>query len=931
MTQLPDNVPPKVVRGGRNIPLPPAVEHLSLKDAQAQDPECQEFLCLARTPRAAWPPHLRHTPLQFCVLHDLVYVRIGDALPRVVLPAIFRSRAIQAHHLSYCGCHFGVFKIAARLACRYWWPHMQRDVRAYFRRRPFCIANTDAPRKWKWLDLPIGAPFELIAIDLFGPLPITRRGNNHILVTIDHYTRWVELVHLPNPTAAQVAQALFNEWISRWGVPRALLSDNGPQFTAELLRQLCTTFGISKLFASPYNPRGTTAELVDPVSGTKLLANRARLKFLDAPQPSGATLAPRPSHQLCAPYPVFPVLRSSPLRARTSCHQLLLLNGGGRGLAASQPHGSPARADSRIAPSSAGGETHVVEIEPPHSAASQQTVQQSSPAGAPPAPTPSTPVARKRQRAEPAEPRIVKFVDIKNAKKKLAKPQTQEALQHKESIYLHRRLKAYRGARKEVWKVAKGLLRLPVERGWTPPPESLVAKMKGQVEDSPAVEEIWDEWPSPFAKLERQWDDIYLAEFPDVTAAPRWGTPSWASFLTAFSRQFIARPSARVSKIRGWKDIQEYEPEIQPDPNPVRIISAALQALDGLLAPRARHDEEDSDEVVEARPALPTPASSEVSAELEGSAELSPLPAPKAPGSSRAAPQTAPSSPAAPLPGKHAGQGPPSPLSPVTEGTVSALSQIASEGWDLMTTRCVWWTLTAAREYRTAKQNFEHRMQESLWVDNMSRTVTGARTMLANFPQGQSSVAGLVGRLRQEQQRGVTATEDQVERLVGFWLSSAERLASLMGPGRTFLLEFLNGLYRAGQALLGATVAAAASSVPVADPAAPREPATPVRSIKVDHPSAVSTPPGETTPPPPLPDLSTEEFRLPEPAVATRNSPLQLGMDGLLNGSAGRSPQATRAHQQLARNRDPQPSSRKHSNPLPNAFVPRGGDVIQLR
>ncbi|KAL8441282.1 hypothetical protein Emag_007307 [Eimeria magna] len=413
----------------------------------------------------------------------------------------------------------------------------------------------------------------------------------------------------------------------------------------------------------------------------------------------------------------------------------------------------------------------VVEVEPPHSVASQQTVQQSSAAAVSPAPTPPIPVARKRQRAEPAEPRIIRFVvgkfrpsdlkDIKNAKKKLAKPQTQEALQHKEIIYLHRRLKAYRGARKE--------------------------------------------------------------------------------------------------------------------------------ALGGLLAPRARLDEEDSDEVIEARPALPTPASSRMSADLEGSAELSPLPAPKAPGSGRAAPQAAPSSfPAAPPPGERAGQGPPSPLSPVTEATVRALSQIASEGWDLMTTRCVWWTLTAARDYRTAKENFEQRMQELQWVDNMSRTVTGARTMLANLPQGPSSVADLIGRLRQKQQRGVTVTDDQVERLVGCWLSSAERLSALMGPGRTFLREFLNGVYRTGQALLGATVAAATPAAPVAYPAAPHEPATPVRPLMLDHPPP--SPPGGATSPPPLPDPSTEEFRLPESAVATRNPPLQLGMDGLLNGSAGRSP-----------------------------------------
>ncbi|KAL8439867.1 hypothetical protein Emag_007899 [Eimeria magna] len=39
--QLPDNAPPKVVQGARNMPLPPVVEHLSLKDAQVQDPDCQ--------------------------------------------------------------------------------------------------------------------------------------------------------------------------------------------------------------------------------------------------------------------------------------------------------------------------------------------------------------------------------------------------------------------------------------------------------------------------------------------------------------------------------------------------------------------------------------------------------------------------------------------------------------------------------------------------------------------------------------------------------------------------------------------------------------------------------------------------------------------------------------------------------------------------
>ncbi|KAL8455872.1 hypothetical protein Emag_000298 [Eimeria magna] len=169
------NAPTNLVHGGRNIPLPPAVEHFSLKDAQAQAPECQEFLRLARTPRVAWPPHLHHTPLQFCVLHDLVYIRTGDALPRVILATIFRRRVIQAQHLSYYGGHFGVSKTVARLSCSGTSAHTSAAALS-------ASPTPNAPRKWRWLNLPIGTPFELIAIDLFGPLQPTRRGNIHVLV-----------------------------------------------------------------------------------------------------------------------------------------------------------------------------------------------------------------------------------------------------------------------------------------------------------------------------------------------------------------------------------------------------------------------------------------------------------------------------------------------------------------------------------------------------------------------------------------------------------------------------------------------------------------------------------------------------------------------------------------------------------------------------
>ena len=69
----------------------------------------------------------------------------------------------------------------------------------------------------------------------------------------------MEHITLPEPIAELVAEAIFEQWISRWGTMRALLTDNGRQFTARLLQQLTDVYGIKHIYSSPYNPRGNSA------------------------------------------------------------------------------------------------------------------------------------------------------------------------------------------------------------------------------------------------------------------------------------------------------------------------------------------------------------------------------------------------------------------------------------------------------------------------------------------------------------------------------------------------------------------------------------------------------------------------------------------------------------------------------------------------
>ena len=45
-----------------------------------------------------------------------------------------------------------------------------------------------------------------IAIDTAGPLSTTKRGNQYVLIAIDHFTKWVEALPVASHDATTVAE-----------------------------------------------------------------------------------------------------------------------------------------------------------------------------------------------------------------------------------------------------------------------------------------------------------------------------------------------------------------------------------------------------------------------------------------------------------------------------------------------------------------------------------------------------------------------------------------------------------------------------------------------------------------------------------------------------------------------------------------------------
>ena len=97
-------------------------------------------------------------------------------------------------------------------------------------------------------------PFEKWALDFVGPFNPPSQQKFYILVCIEDITKWVEAKALHRATEQAVADFLFEEIFCRFGVPREIVTDGGPQFTSHMIADLTGKYGIKHRVTSPYHP-----------------------------------------------------------------------------------------------------------------------------------------------------------------------------------------------------------------------------------------------------------------------------------------------------------------------------------------------------------------------------------------------------------------------------------------------------------------------------------------------------------------------------------------------------------------------------------------------------------------------------------------------------------------------------------------------------
>ncbi|WCJ18012.1 Transposon Tf2-6 polyprotein [Euphorbia peplus] len=197
----------------------------------------------------------------------------ADQIMRRCIPKEETHSILTHCHAKEAGGHFAANRTAAKiLEAGFYWPSLFHDAQRFVSQCNECqrTGNISSRNAMPLTNVVVCEIFDIWGIDFMGPFP-SSYGNKYILVAVDYVSKWVEAVASPTNDARVVVKFL-KKLFARFGVPRAIISDQGTHFCNKQFEKLLGRYGVTHKIATPYHPQ---------TSGQVELSNREIKRILE--------------------------------------------------------------------------------------------------------------------------------------------------------------------------------------------------------------------------------------------------------------------------------------------------------------------------------------------------------------------------------------------------------------------------------------------------------------------------------------------------------------------------------------------------------------------------------------------------------------------------------------------------------------------------
>ena len=189
---------------------------------------------------------------------------------RVIVPVQFRRKVLDELHCT----HIGVVRMKSVARRHFWWPKLDADIELLAASCDICQMNASSPKKLPETGWPVTMNvWERVHIDF-----ASFSGQNFLIV-VDSASGWLEVKQMRSTTSAAVL-AFLEECFARFGYPKTVHADNGPQFCSEEFKTCLLKYGIRLSLSPPYHP-ASNGRAERAVRTLKELLKKSDVRYLN--------------------------------------------------------------------------------------------------------------------------------------------------------------------------------------------------------------------------------------------------------------------------------------------------------------------------------------------------------------------------------------------------------------------------------------------------------------------------------------------------------------------------------------------------------------------------------------------------------------------------------------------------------------------------